>query len=1082
MSDNQTQNDIAQVPKKHRRGGNKLAKGWKIALISLLSQLGLLIVAIVVLLWLVLTPARLTDMVNKLADKYVLCESHFDHVDLTVVKTFPYVGLDIQGVCVINPVLGAPSDTVACIDHLAVGVNLREYLKNSNIEVTKLHLQNTHANCFTNAEGLSNFDIFPSSDEADTSSEPFVMPALVSLKSIAVEHLEATYIDEQSGVEAHLHETDLSVDGRYDGGKLDACMKLNVGGVDWVMDTTFSAALQHFACKVDAKMRDNRFGGDVQLSVAHGGVSLGGIDYVNEALFARQGDLLQVNSHIEGDWSSKSFNIDTLRAALKDYAISLSGSVAMHDDQPMAVDLAFRTNTWHVADLLAILPAQFVEWQQGMSLDADAELSGTAKGQLGDSLLPFINAHLQLCNGRFADRSLLPYAFTAIDADITADLNLNANGITNVYVSQLEASTGRNYIKLTGSVDDLLGSMLTDVQVGGNLHLADLQLLLPDSLAMHVDGQAGLNLRAQTNLEQLQKSQFDRMRLTGTVELSRLGVAFDSIYATIPAATLDIHLPAKLKKGFFNELLSVGINASGLNANLPASNINGSLGTTRINAAISNIFDSTQPFRLVCDFKMKELQGHLDSIEASMSEPAGTFAMLPQSVTSDKVQYSVSLSSSTLRCQLSDSMSVDLAGLSIKGGANYDPAKSNVLQQWSPNLDVDFKRGYIDVEQLAYMVQIPDIKFNYKPERCEISSANVVFGNSDFYLSGAVTGLEKWLSHEAMLRGDLYFTSNYTNVDDLLEALSGMGSDADTLEAQRREDHVDTAAHPFIVPKDVDFTLHTRIKDATAFDNDLQEVAGDVRICDGVAVLNQVGFVCKAARMQLTGMYRTPRVNHIFVGMDFHLLDINIQELVDMIPYVDTMVPLLADLEGNANFHLCAETYVNAFYKPKMSTMRAAAAITGQDLVVLDNADIDRIAKLLQLKNWREDDSKIHVDSLDVAMTLFRKELEVYPFLLSLHKYQLVAEGRHNLDNNYDYHVELVQSPVPVRLAVDVQGTLPKLNFALSPKLRYKNLYRPVRRSDVDDQVLRLKALIRQSLEANVKESTRQYEGFDAED
>lgn len=1077
MTETNNQNSVEQAPNERR----KMKRGWKITLISLASLLGLLLVVVVVVMWLVLTPARLTAVVNKLADKYVLCESHFDNVDLTLVKTFPYVGLDIEGVRIVNPMEGAPSDTVARVEHLAVGINLREYLMHSNIEVTKLHLDNTQATLFTNAEGQSNFDIFPSSDEvATTPSEPFEMPELVSLKSIEICHLDAHYLDLQSALEARMKETNLSVDGRYDESKLDACLRLDVEGLDFVMDSTIDAALRQLALAVDAKTVGDHFGGDIQLVVPQGDVCMGGDNYVNDAIRAHEGDLLMVDSRIEGDWANKVFDIDSLRAAIKGYAIRLNGTVAMPADQPMEVDLAFRTNTWHANDLLSMLPAQLTEWKEGMNLDADADISGTAKGQLGDSLLPLVTANVQLRDGRFADRSLIPYTLTAIAADISADLDLNDQGVTNVYINQLKANTGRNHLELSGRVDDLMGAMLTDANIKGKIYLPDLQPMLPDSLEMNLDGQARLNLHAQTNLEQLQKSQFDKMKLSGTIGLTQVNVAFDSIYAAIPAANLDIHLPAKLKKGLFNELLSVGVSASGINANLPANNIDGQLGATKLNAAISNIFDTTQPLRLVCDFEMNSLQGHMDSIEASMEEPAGTFAMIPKSVNSEKVQYKVALTSSALRCQLSDSMTVDLAGLSIKGGANYDPSKPNTLQQWSPDLDVDFKRGYVDVEQLAYMVQIPDIKFNYKPERCEISSANVVFGNSDFYLSGAVTGLEKWLSHEEMLRGDLYFTSNYTNVDDLLDALNGMGTDADTLEAQRQEDHVDTAAHPFIVPKDVDFTLHTRIKEATAFDNDLQEVAGDVRICDGVAILNQVGFVCKAARMQLTGMYRTPRVNHIFVGLDFHLLDINIQELIDMIPYVDTLVPLLEDLEGAANFHLCAETYVNAFYKPKMSTLRAAASITGQDLVVLDNASIDRIAKLLQLKNWREDDSKIHVDSLDVAMTVFRKELEVYPFLLSLHKYQIVAEGRHNLDNNYDYHVELVQSPLPVRLAVDVLGTLPDLKFELSPKLRYKNLYRPAKRSEVDDQVLRLKAMIRQSLEANVKESTRQYEGLDS--
>ena len=1076
MTDTVIENNNEQSPRKRR----KMKKGWKITLISLGSLLGVLLLGVLLVLWLVLTPARLTSIVNKLADKYVLCESQFDHVDLTLIRTFPYVGLDVEGVRIVNPMQGAPSDTVARIDHLAVGINLREYLKHSNIVVTKLHLDNTLATLYTNADGVSNFDIFPSSDKVDTTSKPFSWPELVSLKSIDINRLNASYRDEQAGLDARLHETNLSIDGSYSDSKVDACLRLDVDGLDFVMDSTVNAMLQQVALAVDAQTVKNHFDGDLMLSVAQGDIALGGDNYVNDRMRSRPGDLLLVDSRVEGDWDSKSFNIDSLRASLKGYALSLCGTVQMPEDKPMDVDVAFRTNMWDVDELLAMLPPQFTEWKQGMSLDADATLSGTAKGALGDSLLPIISANVTLDNGRFADKSLIPYTLTAIGADINADLDLNTDGVSNVSVNALKANAGRNHLEVKGRVDDLLGDMLTDAYISGFLFLPDLDPMLPDSLNMELDGQARLNLHAQTNLEQLQKSRFDQMKLTGTVGLKGVDVAFDSIYASVPMANLDIHLPATMKKGLFNELLSVGVSMVGVSANLPTSNIDGTLGTTKLNAAISNIFDTTQPFRLVCDFQMKDLNGHMDSIQATLSEPSGTFAMVPHSVTSDKVKYVVDFSSSALKCQLTDSVSIDLAGLTIKGGANYDPSKPNTLQQWSPNLDVDFKRGYIDVEQMAYIVQIPDIKFNYKPERCEISSANVVFGNSDFYLSGAVTGLEKWISHEDMLRGDLYFTSNYTNVDDLLDALSGLGSDADTLEAQRQEDHVDTSAHPFIVPKDVDFTLHTRIKEATAFDNDLQEVAGDVRISDGVAVLNQVGFVCKAARMQLTGMYRTPRVNHIFVGLDFHLLDINIQELIDMIPYVDTLVPLLNDLEGNADFHLCAETYVNAFYKPKMSTLRAAAALTGKDLVVLDNANIDRIAKLLQLKNWREDDSKIHVDSLDVAMTVFRKELEVYPFLLSLHKYQIVAEGRHNLDNNYDYHVELVQSPLPVRLAVDVLGTMPKLKFELSPKLRYKNLYRPAKRTEVDEHVLRLKAMIRQSLEANVKESTRQYEGLDS--
>lgn len=1066
-----------EVRKKH-----KMKKGWKIALISIGSLIGLIIVTVVVALWLVLTPTRLTSIVNKLSDKFIICENHFDNVDLTFFKTFPYVGLEVDGFVLINPTEGAVCDTVAYVKQLGVGFNVREFLKNKNIEVKKLVLDNVDANLYTAADGSSNYDVFAKSEDKDTSSEPFEMPELVSLSSIRVNHLNANYLDEKSKVDANISDLNIAVDGTYKTDNIDADVKIDIMGIGFNMNgdsNTICADLSVVSFKLDGETEADEVSGKLNLCIPKGRISLGGQQFVNDAMDAKKGDLLSVGGKVKGNMKNKQFNLDELKIMLKDYLISLDGDIALaNEDKPMSVDLNYATNSWDVKELLAILPAEYTKMLGKMKVDADAELTGTAKGELGNGKLPLITANLKLKDGSFEDRSMLPYKLTDIDAELSSDLNLNKGGVSNVDLKKISAKTGRNNIELQGHVDDLLGAMNIDAALKGNIYLADAKPMLPKDMNIVLDGKAKLNLKASTNLKKLQKRDYAHMKLSGDIGLTDLDIDYDTIYAKIPKANINVQLPSKMKKGLFDELLSATISASNVDANLPNKAIEGKLGKTSLLLAVNNIMDSTQPLKVACDFDFASLTGEMDSIKASISEPQGTFAMVPQSKSSKKTKYTINLNCNAMHCSVGDSTKVDVAGLTVKGGANYDPSKSNTLQQWSPNLDVDFKRGYIGLANLDYIVQIPDIKFNYKPERCEVVNANVVFGNSDFYLKGDVMGLEKWLSHEEMLRGDLYLTSNYTNVDNLMETFSGMGSDADSLKAQRKEDKVDTAANPFIVPRDVDFTLHTRIKEALAFENEIREVAGDVQIKDGVAILNQVGFVCKAARMQLTGMYRTPRVNHIFVGMDFHLLDINIQELVQMIPYVDTLVPMLSDLEGRADFHLCAETYVNAFYKPKMSTMRAAAALSGQNLVVLDNKDIDRIAKILQLKKWREDDTKIHVDSLDVTMSVFRNELIVDPFLLSLHKYDIVAEGRHDLDNNYDYHVELVQSPLPVRLAVDVLGTLPKLNFDLSTKLRYKNLYRPAKRNDLDKATLRLKENIRKVLEANVKDSTREYQGL----
>ena len=138
--------------------------------------------------------------------------------------------------------------------------------------------------------------------------------------------------------------------------------------------------------------------------------------------------------------------------------------------------------------------------------------------------------------------------------------------------------------------------------------------------------------------------------------------------------------------------------------------------------------------------------------------------------------------------------------------------------------------------------------------------------------------------------------------------------------------------------------------------------------------------------------------------------------------------------------------------------------------MVLDNETFNTISKLLMFKK----STRNVIDSLDVQLTVFRKEVELFPFLIAMDKYQVVAAGRHNLDMNYDYHLEIIKSPLPTRLAVDALGVMPKIGIKLS-KCRYADLYQPAKRNDLEERTIAFKRLIHESLEANVRESTRQY-------
>jgi hypothetical protein len=222
-----------------------------------------------------------------------------------------------------------------------------------------------------------------------------------------------------------------------------------------------------------------------------------------------------------------------------------------------------------------------------------------------------------------------------------------------------------------------------------------------------------------------------------------------------------------------------------------------------------------------------------------------------------------------------------------------------------------------------------------------------------------------------------------------------------------------------------------------------------------------MGFICNAAKLQLTAMYRTPRRNHIYVGFDYHMIDINIQELIGMIPQLDSMMPMLRSFRGEAEFHLAAETYTNAQYELKPSTLRGAASIFGKDLVVLDNETFSKISKLLLFSKKTEN----KVDSISAEMTIYKKEIDVYPFCVSMDNYMVALGGRHNLDMSFNYDVNVLS---PIYLGVNVSGNLDDLDIKLAP-CKFAKDFKPRFNRKVDTHSAELRSMIRESMRKNVK-------------
>ena len=265
----------------------------------------------------------------------------------------------------------------------------------------------------------------------------------------------------------------------------------------------------------------------------------------------------------------------------------------------------------------------------------------------------------------------------------------------------------------------------------------------------------------------------------------------------------------------------------------------------------------------------------------------------------------------------------------------------------------------------------------------------------------------------------------------------------------------------FMVPTDVDLTLLTKIKNAHFADETLSNLGGRLYVKDGKLILEEMGFICEVAKMQLTAMYKTPRRNHLYVGADFHLIDIDIANLIRMIPMIDSLVPMLKQFDGKAQFHIALETYMTDQYQPKKSTMRGACSIEGKDLVLIPGDIFKKASKLLMFSPK----TRNNIDSISVQLALYKTQVTVYPFCLSIDKYMAAVGGTHYMDMNYNYHASLLK---PVYLGVDVKGNLDDMDIKLAP-VRYAQDFRPLFHRDAEDRSAELRTIISESLKKSVK-------------
>lgn len=993
--------------------------GW-----SLLGLFGAIIIALSIACYLIFTPARLTAIAHQVADQYVTCEYELDEVELTYFSTFPYFGVSVKDVCLINPMEGAQSDTLVAVPELLVSLKLIDAI-HGNICIKRFHLRDATANIYIAADGTTNFDVFKSEDDEEEEEDEGGW----QLKSVRWEE-------------------DLKVSARH------------LSFVD--EKDTIAASLDEASIVLASQKRDDLDGALLDLSAQHVCATVKGEEYAQD---------LELRLHLPVYYKNlEHVYIDKAKLQVNDFGLLLDGEAGTPDlsSGVYTCDATVSTDgAWQIQEILALVPERFKASLKDIKVDGLMALEANVKGTYADSIMPVLTAHLDIKEGKGAYKPL-PYTVRDLQLDADARLDLNKQQPSTVTINKLSAKTKESRIAAKGKVEDLLEDMLLDLHLDIDANLPDFAYFMPKE--MDLKGQTKGKANAKIRLSDLSEMRLEKGTIDADLTLTDIAYTMDSMEATLPYTKAKVFIPNKNPSRKSVNWACVDLDTKQVDFSMDTT-INAALGASMIRIEAANVLNNEQDY--FASIHTASLDGRFEDIHADL-----TNAELEAYLAGGK-KMSAKIQTDALQAEMGEELMVKTEALRIEAAARYKAGEENILLQWNPRLTIHLKNGEVRMpERLPEPIYIPSIEFAYSNKAMNIANSRIELGNSDLNIKGNVRHIGGWFRHKKILEGELDIVSDHCDANQLMawfsadeETSQESGAESQESKAESQEELTSTPEQntpdstkemePFMVPLDVDLALNTNLKEVEIFNQVAKDLKGGIFMQEGNLILDEVGFVCRAAKLQLTAMYRSPRRNHLYLGMDYHMVDVDIDELLTMIPNLEEMIPMLSSFKGAAEFHLAAETYLNSQYQPKMSTLRGAASLTGKDLVVLDGETFDKISKLLLFSKKTEN----KIDSINAELTIYKNQIDVYPLCVQMDNYMVALGGRHNTNMTFDYDINVLS---PIYLGVKVSGSMDDLQIKLA-KCKFAQDFKPHWYQKVDNQSRELRERIKQSMEKNVR-------------
>lgn len=1072
---------------------------WRRTLVALAWIVGVAVVLVALLLgavvW-VLTPQRLTPLVERVAAPYVDGRLSVSRVELTVWRTFPHATIDIDSLTVISNGLHGvdlsdmgitDADSLLSVDRIHGEINLAALLAGS-IRIVDVELRRPMVNAIALNDSVSNFNILrlPPSDDDGSS---LIIPDI---------ELGRFHITDPARMSLRLGDMTLTMrDSRSCGGG----GVLVTGAFDRVsapVDTVVSR--DTVASRVDAVTDGYRLAvGPLNLSYGDRDIAIDSIS------LACDGNVV---------WSPRSplvVGFNGFTVSVNGIAARLSASLNLSED--MVIDrLEAELPETPVTALVAAVPAGLLPIdlrQLHSSVTARLSARLMSPWRPGVSPLPSLRADMRLGDGDLhLGRDL---HIDKIALDLTATIDGVHPDKSVVILRRLDFRRLGTDFTLTGRVTRPVSDPAVEGRFRGNIDFDRLPPRLRPLIPGHISGRLSADSEFRFRLSDFTPGRLYRVRLTGNARLrdftytsaDSLPVSFYTRSADLRLGTNDAFttpgynradslLTASVRLDTMSVLYDgLDLAMRGLRAGVGCLNTVSSADTTQINPMGGS-------FR----FEQLSLSGP-DSVRVRMNDVSARATLRRYEGNSRLPQLSVALGAARIRyvdrlnrlslrdgefdfkaninppvpdslrrehrarrhaadslAAISRHLSPDSVGAHHVAGVDdgtetvdmrVDRPLRRLIRRLNMRGTLTAARGRLMTPYFPLRNRLENFNMTFTTDSVRFKDVSYTAGRSDFTINGSISNISRFLTsrRNADLKVRLRSRSRMIDVNQLsLAVFSGAAfaereaavhhdfssiEDEADLQAVVEATASDSVTAAFVVPLNIDASMSVRADTILYTDLALNDFRGSLLMRDGAVNLHDLSARTNVGVARLSALYSAPTRRDVRFGFGMQLSDVDLKEAIGLIPQVDSLMPLLRGFEGTVNADVAATADLDSAMNFLLPSLSAAIKLSGDSLVLIDGETFRTLGKWLRFKNR---DRNV-IDHMAAEVIVSNSTLQLFPFVFDVDRYRLGVMGYNDLALNLNYHISVLKSPLPFKFGINIGGNADDMKIRLG-KARYK--------------------------------------------